>query len=204
MPQNESFFGYLNGLVQEARDALGDEAKVHDPREYRFDIEFSDRRYALQGYPEEQRIFVGQYLGDRGVVWFDELRFDDTRHGWRSSRESATDFFRALVRKPTLTHADAERAAAEKPQSGEKESPTSVEASVAAHQRAEQAQQREAAAEETLPETLQGVLESGEEKFVQLARRAYRSVQSARTQLRTPWSAAKRTANRLLRRGPTA
>ena len=40
--------------------------KVDEPLEYRFDVEFSGRRYAVQGYPQEQRIFIGQYLGDRG------------------------------------------------------------------------------------------------------------------------------------------
>lgn len=202
MPHNESFFGYLNALVREARDALGGDADVHEPREYRFDIEFPDRRYAFQGYPEEHRIFVGQYLGDRGVVWFDELRFDDTHHGWRSSRDSAFDFFRSLVNKKTLTHADAERAAAEAPQSGEKESPTSIEASVAAHQRAE-AQAGEPAREREQQATGEA-LHPDEERFVRLARRAYRTVRTVRTRFPSPWGFAKRTAGRILRRRPEA
>lgn len=197
MPQNESFFGYLNALVKEARDALGNDAKVDDPLEYRFDIEFPNRRYAFQAYPEEHRIFVGQYLGASGVVWFDELRFDDVHHGWRSANDSAFDFFRSLVNKPTLTTGDIERAAAETPQSGPKESPTSVE------QHEELHGERQAAGRPA-PRSAQPAAEAGEESLAALARSAYHTVRSVRRRIPSPWSVAKRTASKLIGRGPRA
>lgn len=180
----ESFFARFRGLDEEARNALAGNAKVDAPYEYRFDIEFADRRYAVQGYPQDQRVFVGQYLGDRGVVWFDELHWDEPQHGWRTGDRAAWDFFASLRDRPSLSHPEAEALARERAQSGSKESPTSTE---------EELRASAAAAPQAAP---------GAGGWFATAREALRSANRVRRtvrQIRTPWGAA-RLAVRILRR----
>lgn len=187
---NESFFGHLRQLVNESRDAVGESGKVDDPREFRFDIEFPDRRYALQGYPDQQRVFVGQYLGDRGVVWFEELRFDEVSHGWRNGGRPAYDFVRALVTKPTLSNAEIDQARRERPQSSRKETPTSVE------QRAQRPRPR---AERSAPGRGATAKPVTEARWWTVAKTIYRTYRSAQAHMPHPLRTIRRTAGRLLR-----
>ncbi len=126
-----SFYSIFRDLHRETSDSIGGEGKVDQPREYRFDIEFPERRYAYQGYPTENRIFVGQYLGDRGVIWFDEIRYDALHHGWRAGELSAWDFAKSLLDKRSLTYDDSIEKVRQVPQSSHKESPTSLETAAA-------------------------------------------------------------------------
>lgn len=192
---HESFFGHFKALVKEARDAVGEAGTVDDPREFRFDIEFPDRRYALQGYPGEQRVFVGQYLGDRGVVWFEELRFDAVSHGWRNGGRPAFDFVRGLTGKPTLSNAEIDQARRERPQSSLKETPTSVE------QRAPQAPQARRPARPARPAPGRGTTAKPvtEARWWTVAKTVYRTYRSAQAHMPHPLRTLRRTAGRLLR-----
>lgn len=179
----ESFFARFRGLDEEARNALAGNAKVDAPYEYRFDIEFADRRYAVQGYPHDQRVFVGQYLGRRGVVWFDELRWDEPQHGWRTGDRAAWDFFAGLRDRPSLSHPEAEALARERAQSGSKESPTSTEEELRAT--GEELRASAAAAPLTTPEA------GGWFATARQALRTANRVRRTARQVRTPWGAAR-------------
>lgn len=99
----EGFYERFRHLVREFRDAIGSAGVVEEPREYRFEVVFPDRRYALQAFPDENRVFVGEEVGDYGVVWFDELRYDELHHGWRASDRSAWDLAQSIIdRKPMV------------------------------------------------------------------------------------------------------
>lgn len=194
---HESFFGHFTALVKEARDAVGDAGKVDDPREFRFDIEFADRRYAMQGYPDQQRVFVGQYLGDRGVVWFDELRFDELSHGWRNGGLPAYDFVRGLTTKSSLSTAEIDAARRARAQSSLKETPTSVE------RRAEASAGRRAAArrapERRGAERSQSAKPVSEARWWTLAKTVYQTYRSAQAHMPHPLRSIRRTAGRILR-----
>lgn len=197
---NESFFGRLRALVNEARDAVGAAGKVDDPREFRFDIEFSDRRYALQGYPDQQRVFVGQYLGDRGVVWFDELRFDELHHGWHNGGRPAFDFMRELAHKPTLSNEEIDQARRERPQSSLKETPTSVE------RRTPSPAGRPAAARRSA-ERGPTAKPATEARWWTVAKTVYQTYRSARAHMPHPLRTLRSAAGRIIRgtktRAPT-
>lgn len=191
---HESFFGHFTDLVKEARDAVGDAGKVDDPREFRFDIEFHDRRYALQGYPgQQQRVFVGQYLGDRGVVWFDELRFDELSHGWRNGGRPAYDFVRDLTAKRSLSNEEIDQARRERPQSSLKETPTSVERRAAGRAGQGAAPGRRAA------ERGQTAKPVSEARWWTLAKTVYQTYRSAQAHMPHPLRTLRRTAGRFLR-----
>lgn len=102
MPIDESVYERFRKLNREVREALQADGEVTLPREYHFEAHLKDRNYDFQASPDGTRIFVGEELGDRGVVWFDELRFDELQNGWRAQNVSAWDLARSLVDKPTL------------------------------------------------------------------------------------------------------
>lgn len=183
MNPHESYFGHFTALRNEARDAVGGAGRVDEPREWRFDVEFEGRRYAVQAYPNPQRVFVGQYLGDHGVVWFDELRYDELHHGWRSGERPAFDLFQGLAAKPSLAHEDIEAAAA-RPQSAAKASPTSVEAR----------EREQARGHERLRARPEGA------RWWRVLKLAYRSYRAARAHMPHPLQQARQAAGRVLRR----
>ncbi len=96
----ENFYRRFRRLREECRDAIGNEGIVEEAHEYRFDIDIGDRRFAFQALPQEDRVLVGEEIGNRGVEWFEELVWDEVYPGWRTSDRTAWELAATLAERP--------------------------------------------------------------------------------------------------------
>ncbi len=102
MSFDQAFYQEFRRLVGECREAVGDQADVEDPKEFRFEMRAGDRTYAFQLDDDARLVHVGELTGDRGVAWFEDIRYEEGYEGgvWRVGERSAGEFARELLEQP--------------------------------------------------------------------------------------------------------